>query len=70
MKFIFDILYEKEEEKYKNFIKDKKKEKSPIMTHNKNFSCVGTAYYVAPEVLNKNGYEKDIDWWSVGIIFF
>ena len=39
-------------------------------THNKNFSCVGTAYYVAPEVLNKNGYDKDIDWWSVGIIFF
>ena len=67
---ISDKLYEKEEEKYKNFIKDKKKEKSPIMTHNKNFSCVGTAYYVAPEVLNKNGYEKDIDWWSVGIIFF
>ena len=39
-------------------------------THNKNYSCVGTAYYVAPEVLNKKGYGPEIDWWSVGVIFF
>ena len=39
-------------------------------THQKNFSCVGTAYYVAPEVLKKTGYSEDIDWWSVGCIFF
>ena len=38
--------------------------------HNKNYSCVGTAYYVAPEVLNKKGYGAEIDWWSAGIIFF
>ena len=67
---ISDKLYEKEDEKYKNYLKNKNNEKNNKMTHNKNFSCVGTAYYVAPEVLNKNGYDKDIDWWSVGIIFF
>ncbi len=39
-------------------------------THQKNYSCVGTAYYVAPEVLNKKGYGPEIDWWSVGVIFF
>ena len=40
------------------------------LSHKKNYSCVGTAYYVAPEVLNKKGYNENIDWWSVGVIFF
>ena len=50
---ISDKLYEKEDEKYKNFLKNKSNDKNTKMTHNKNFSCVGTAYYVAPEVLKK-----------------
>ena len=44
--------------------------KNSKQTHQKHYSCVGTAYYVAPEVLNKQGYGNEIDWWSVGVIFF
>ena len=56
------------EKLFQNF-KDKDFDKDKL-THKKIYSCVGTAYYVAPEVLNKTGYGKDIDWWSVGCIFF
>ena len=66
---ISDKLYEKEKGQYNYYINNKK-DNEEKMTHNKNYSCVGTAYYVAPEVLNKKGYDKEIDWWSVGIIFY
>ena len=48
-----------------------KKDNKPKLTHKRNnISCVGTAFYVAPEVILKKGYGKDIDWWSVGVIFY
>ena len=38
--------------------------------HAKTYSCVGTAFYVAPEVLYKIEYDKSIDYWSLGIILY
>ncbi|CEG65075.1 Putative AGC/YANK protein kinase [Rhizopus microsporus] len=33
-------------------------------------SLSGTAAYFAPEMLKGNGYDEDVDWWSVGITFY
>ena len=60
---VSDKLYENNNIKDEEFNPKK-------MTHKKLYSCVGTAYYVAPEVLNNKGYGQEIDWWSVGVIFF
>ncbi|KAM9985232.1 hypothetical protein ACTFIZ_008768 [Dictyostelium cf. discoideum] len=35
-----------------------------------NKKCLGTPYYMAPEVINNTGYGKTIDWWALGIIIF
>ena len=34
------------------------------------YSNVGSPDYVAPEVIKNEGYGEEIDWWSVGAIFY
>ena len=41
-----------------------------IHLHNKNYSYVGTVFYVAPEILKNEGYGPEVDWWSLGNVFF
>ncbi len=34
------------------------------------FSTVGTPDYIAPEVFGNDGYGEEVDWWSIGVMFF
>merc|ERR1711971_748237 len=34
------------------------------------YSTVGTPDYIAPEVFSQKGYDKMVDWWSMGVIMF
>jgi serine/threonine protein kinase len=36
----------------------------------KAFTLCGTPQYISPEILSKKGYDKTVDWWSLGCFFY
>merc|ERR1711933_541785 len=65
-------------EKMKTEQDDKKEEankrgkngKREKVDRKKLYSTVGTPDYIAIEVLYQKGYDKKVDWWSMGVIMF
>ena len=33
-------------------------------------SFCGTAEYLAPEMVSKQGHDKAIDWWALGVLIY
>lgn len=42
----------------------------PALDNDRTCSFVGSPFYVAPDVLQKKGYGKPVDWWSFGVLIF
>jgi len=49
---------------------DHKKKKKSHRDRKLMYSTVGTPDYIAPEVFSQKGYDKMVDWWSMGVIMF
>merc|ERR1712228_303347 len=60
---------QKEKEQMSESSKGKKKKKYH-RDRKLMYSTVGTPDYIAPEVFSQKGYDKMVDWWSMGVIMF
>ena len=40
------------------------------IVHDRTYSLCGTAQYIAPEMLQRDGYSRSVDWWSFGVVLF
>jgi len=63
-----DVEKLKDDEKEKE--NDDKEDKKKKVDRKQLYSTVGSPDYIAIEVLYQKGYDKMVDWWSMGVIMF
>jgi serine/threonine protein kinase len=39
-------------------------------SNEKAFTICGTPFYIAPEIIEKKGYNSSVDWWSLGCLMY
>lgn len=40
------------------------------LVESRTFTLCGTCPYMAPEIIEGNGYARSVDWWSLGVLLF
>ena len=38
--------------------------------NSKAYTICGTPQYIAPEIIKNKGYDKTVDWWSLGVLMY